>query len=88
MEQAETILVIITSSLLALLLILGIVLAIFIIKLVRSIRRVADKAEDLIDSAESVTEAFKNASGPLAVLKTVQNIVSMVNDHKGKGRKK
>jgi type II secretory pathway pseudopilin PulG len=88
MGQAETILVIITSSLLSLLLIIGIVLAIFIIKVVKSIRRIADRAEDLIDSAESVTDAFKNASGPLALLKTVQNIVSLVNEHKRGGRKK
>jgi hypothetical protein len=88
MEHAESILVIITSSLLSLLLIVGIVVAVFIVKLVRSIRRIADKAEDLIDSAESVTDAFRNASGPLALLKTVQNIISMVNDHKRGNRKK
>jgi type II secretory pathway pseudopilin PulG len=88
MEQAETILVIITSSLLSLLLLIGIVLAVVVIKLVRSIRRIADRAEDLIDSAESVTEAFRHASGPLALLKTVQNIVSMVNEHKRSNRKK
>jgi type II secretory pathway pseudopilin PulG len=88
MEQAETILVIITSSLLSLLLIVGIVLAVAIYKLVKSIRRIADRAEDIVDSAEAVTEAFRNVSGPLSVLKTVQNIISLVNDHKKPGRKK
>jgi hypothetical protein len=87
MEQAETILVIITSSLLALLLLIGIVLAVMIIKLVKSIRHIAIKAEGFIDSAEAVTDAFKNVSGPLAMVKMVQNIVSMVNDHKKSGRK-
>ena len=86
MENAESILVIITSSLLSLLLLIGIIVAVMIIKLVRSIRRIAEKAEDLVDSAEEVTEAFKHATGPLAFMKTVQNIVSLVN--KANNRKK
>jgi hypothetical protein len=82
MEDAQTILVIITSSLLALFLLIGIVLMVMVVRLVSAIKRISYKAEGLIDSAESVTEAFKNVSGPLALAKLVKNIVSLVNKHK------
>lgn len=82
MEDAQTILVIITSSLLALFLLIGIVLMVIVVRLASAIKRITHKAEGLIDSAESVTEAFKNVSGPLALAKLIKNIVTLVNKHK------
>lgn len=82
MENAQTILVVITSSLLSLFLLLGIVLTVIVIRFVATLKRVVNKAEGLIDSAEAVTEAMKNVSGPLAFAKLVKNIVSIVQAHK------
>jgi hypothetical protein len=78
MEHAQEILVIIVSSLLSLFLIFGIIVLVLAIKLVRAVRKVVGKAEHDIDSAEAATEVIKNASGPLAVLKLIRNIVKTV----------
>jgi hypothetical protein len=78
MEHAQEILVIIVSSLLSLFLIFGIIVLVLAIKLVRAVRNVVGKAEHVIDSAEAATEFIKNASGPLAVLKLIRNIVKTV----------
>lgn len=88
MEDAAAILVIITSTVLCIFLILSIVLVVYLVKLVKSLRRISDKAEDLIDSAEAVTDAVMNVKGPIALLKMLQNIVSMVNEGKDKNKKK
>jgi hypothetical protein len=77
MENAQSILVIIVSSLLSLVLILGIVVLVMIIKLAKAVRTVVAKAEHVVDSAEAATEVLKNASGPLAFLKLVRNIMKM-----------
>jgi hypothetical protein len=48
-----------------------------IIKLAKAVRTVVAKAEHVVDSAEAATEVLKNASGPLAFLKLVRNIMKM-----------
>jgi hypothetical protein len=78
MDTAANILVIVLSVFLAAFLILGIIVAIEVIRLVRVIHRVADKAEVVIESAETVGTIFKNVSGPLALFKVARNIVKAV----------
>lgn len=85
MNTAEQILVIITSSLLSIALVLVIVLTVFVLKLVASIRRIAAKGEQVVENAEAAAEMFTKAAGPLGVLKTIANIVETVHKHK-KGR--
>ena len=82
MEQAQSILVIIVSSLLSLFLIFGIIMLVMGIKLVKAVRQIVVKAEHVIDSAEAATDVLKNASGPLAVLKLVRNIMKTVEKHR------
>ena len=82
MNTAFDVLVIILSSLLGLFLILSIIVIIFIIKLVSSIKRVVAKGEQVVDSAEAAAEMFKKASGPLGLLRTISNIVETVAKHK------
>lgn len=82
MEEAATILVIMNSVVLAILLIICIVLAVAVTKLVKSLQRIAIKAEDFVDDAEAAVDAVKSVSGPVSALKLIQNIVSMVNDNK------
>lgn len=82
MNTAESILVIITSSLLSIALILGIILLVAILKLVASIRRIAAKGEQVVENAEAAAQMFTKAAGPLGVLKTIANIVDTVHKHK------
>ncbi|MFA5003906.1 MAG: hypothetical protein WC498_01345 [Candidatus Saccharimonadales bacterium] len=87
MNTAFDILVIALSSLLGIFLILSIIVAIMAIKIVRSIRRVVAKGEQVIDSAEVAAEMFKKAAGPLGILHTLTNIVETVTKHKHKHNK-
>lgn len=83
MEHAQSILVIIVSSLLSLSLLLAIVVLVMVIRLVSTVKRVVAKTEQVIESAEAATEVLKNAGGPLALLKVIRNIMKMA----GKFRK-
>lgn len=83
-ENAESILVIITSSVLVIFLILGIAVMIMSIKIMKSIKRAVAKAEDVLDTAEEAALAFKNVGGKLSFLKLVQNIMSMTGVNKKK----
>jgi hypothetical protein len=82
MHEAQAILVIITSSVLVIFLLLAIVAMIFLLKTVKAVRRLLDKAEELVDSAEAVTEVFKNVKGPLAAAKLLRNIIALATKHK------
>lgn len=81
------ILVVILSVFLALFLILGITLSIILIKLSKSIKRIAEKADGLVGNVEAASAALKNVAGPLAAGKFVMNIVDTVlKSKKGKGK--
>lgn len=82
MENATEILVIILSAFLAVFLILGIALTILLIKLTKSIKRIADKADDVVGNVEAASAALKNVAGPLATGKFVMNIVDTVLKNK------
>lgn len=83
MENAESILVIIVSSVLTVFLIVAIVLLGLVIKLVQQLKRIADKTENAVEAVEHAGELFKNTSGPLALFKLVRN---MMNRNKKKGK--
>ncbi|HSW37268.1 MAG TPA: hypothetical protein VLG37_02770 [Candidatus Saccharimonadales bacterium] len=85
MTSTETALLIILAIFLALFLLLAIISAIISIKIFLSVKRVVAKAENVVDSVESAADVFKQASGPLAVLKVIKNIVNL-SGHKRKGR--
>jgi hypothetical protein len=53
--------------------------------MVKQVKRVVAKAEEVIDTAEAAAEAVRHASGPMAALKLIKNIVTIVNKYqKGK----
>lgn len=85
MENATEILIIILSVVLTLFLIVSIVLAVILIKLARSIRQIAEKADGVVGNVEAASAALKNVAGPLATGKFVMNIVDMVLKKKRKG---
>lgn len=82
MESAETILVIILSSFLALFLLLGIILIVNIMRLVKKMNEIAEKASEIVDNVENVAEMFKKASGPMALGRYFVNIANTVIKHK------
>jgi hypothetical protein len=79
MQNAESILVIIVSAVLALFLLTAIVVLVMIAKLVQSLRRIIDNAERVVETAGEAAEMLRNASGPLALFKVVRNMVDAVD---------
>jgi uncharacterized protein YoxC len=77
MTTTDTTLLIILTSLLSLFFLLCIALVIMLLKLLSSVRRVIDKAEDVVDSVESAAEVFKDTQGRLALFKLIKNIVKL-----------
>jgi uncharacterized protein (UPF0335 family) len=75
MDEALKILILIVSSALSLFLIVCIVIGVISVRILRDVRRITRKAEKVIDSAESVSEIFRQATGPLAIIKILRNIV-------------
>ncbi len=86
MENAQQILVIILSIMLALFLLLGIFALTKLIQLLDHLKKITEKAEKLADTAESVGEFFKYTAGPAAIGKLVANITGVVFKHKKAGR--
>lgn len=82
MDTTEYILVIFLSVALAVLLVVSIVAVSLTIKLLQSIRRITDKAEHIVEDVEQVGETFKQAAGPLALVRVISNIIQVVSKHK------
>lgn len=78
MENAETILVIILSSFLAIFLLLAIILAIKCIQIADQIKLITLKAEQFVDKAESVGEFFKKSSSSFAAARLIAHIADSV----------
>ncbi|HSW98558.1 MAG TPA: hypothetical protein VLF71_01855 [Candidatus Saccharimonadales bacterium] len=84
MNTAEQILVIVLAAALALFLILAIAAMVQVIKLVSTLRAMADKAQQLINSAESAAELLKAAAGKVTAMRFAHSIFDMVTKHKHK----
>lgn len=76
--DAYGILVIILSITLAILLVLCIIIAVQVIKLIKKLQIISDKAEEVIDDVEAVSGFFRKTAGPVAVTGMISNIVSKV----------
>jgi hypothetical protein len=85
-NDAASVLVIIISVLLGLMLIISIVAGVMVLRLLRVVKRVVAKAEEVVDSAEAVADAFKHVKGPLGTFKLVKNLMEMAQSFK-KGKK-
>lgn len=79
MNTAEQILVVFLSTALFVLLVLAIAIAVQVLRLMKVLNRISQKAEMFVDSAEKTAEAVKSAVGQLSVMRFVQNIVDMVH---------
>lgn len=78
MENAETILVIILASFLALFLVLAIVATVKIIQIVNQLKQIAQKADAIADKAETAAAFFSKAAGPALIGKFIANIADVV----------
>jgi len=86
--NAFEILVVILSACLALSLILSIIILIYILKLIKNIKRISDKAADLVDNASTVAATMKKAAAPAVVAKfIVEQINNAVSRHSSNSKK-
>lgn len=74
-SNAEEILVVILSITLAVFLALAITATIILIKILKNIKRVTEKAEAIADKADNVTTFFQQTAGPAAIAKLVANFI-------------
>lgn len=86
MENALEILVIILSTMLALVLLLGIVLLIILVKIAGHIRRISAKAEMITDRAEDIADFFSKAATPLAAGKIISVITDVFKNRSKKSK--
>lgn len=83
------ILVILLSSLLAIVLIIAVITGIYIAKFAKNIKEISDKAKDLVDDASSVAATMRKAAAPTVVAKFVaEQISNAVKKHGDKSNKK
>jgi len=87
MTTSEHILVIVLAATLALFLVLSIVIAILAIKLVQTLRRIANHAEHIVESAESVGDVIRSTAGSWGVIRFVRTISDIVAQHKANKEK-
>jgi len=78
-SNTDTVLLIIITVFLSLFFLAGFVVLVNLVRIIGDVRRVLNKAEDVIDSVESATEVLRDTQDRLAFLKLIRNIVKLVN---------
>ncbi|OGL24365.1 hypothetical protein A3A68_01700 [Candidatus Saccharibacteria bacterium RIFCSPLOWO2_01_FULL_48_13] len=86
MDNAAETLLIVVSSTLTVFLIVGIVALVYFVKLLGQLRRIAERADNVAESVENVAESFEKKAGGLAILSMITKIVESVTKAK-KGKK-
>jgi hypothetical protein len=84
MDTASQALLIIVSATLTVFLIICIIALVFFIQVLKEIKVIAKKAENIADQAEAVGEFFQKTAGPAALVKLVSNVVGVFRDKKNK----
>jgi hypothetical protein len=77
-SNTDTVLLIIITVFLSLFFLLGSVVLLGVYRLIGNVKQVLSKAEEVIDSVESVAEVIKDTEGKLAFFKLINNIVKLV----------
>lgn len=75
MDTVAEVLLIIVSATLSVFLVVLIIVGVYLISLIKQIRRIAEHAENVADSVESAASTFEKTASPLAVLKVIGSIV-------------
>jgi hypothetical protein len=84
METAALVLLIIVSSVLAIFLVVLIAVAIYFIKVLKEVRQITARAENVVGSVESAASAVGRTMSPIAVFRLIGGIVN----HSNKARKR
>lgn len=80
MHNAESILVIIVSATLTIFLLALITTIVLTIRVLMSVKRLVQQAEHMVDVAETAAEAFRDAAGPVSLMRAIRKIVKTVKD--------
>lgn len=86
LSTAQEILVVILASALAVFLIFAIVAAAQVIRLLQTLRDIAQTAERVVHSAESAAEMLKSAAAPVGIFRFVRSLADIVTEHKRKNK--
>ena len=78
LTTTEQIILIILAAALAVFIILGIAVLILVLRLLSTLKLMADKAEKIIESAEAVGQVIKNVAAPAGLLKVFHTIMETV----------
>lgn len=87
LSTTQQVLVIFLSTALAIFLVLAIVIAAMIIRLLKTLRLIAGKAEHLVESAEAVGQVFKTAAGPLGIFRFLHGVMDTVRSKQDNDKK-
>lgn len=79
METASWVLLIVVSSFMTIFLIVLIVAGIQFIKILKQVRRISERAEDISVSVENAANTFERAASPFAVIKLIGKIVDQAS---------
>lgn len=88
MNSAEQTLVIILSSALAIFLILAITATVYLIRILKGVDRITQKAERVVDSAEAVGTVFRKSAEQLSFVRLIRNIAELVGHNHNNNSKK
>lgn len=84
MDTASEVLLIVVSSVLSVFLIVLIIFFIYGIKLVKQLRRITERADNVTASVEAAATTFEKAASPLAVIRLIGSIVDQTSKMKRK----
>jgi uncharacterized protein Yka (UPF0111/DUF47 family) len=76
--DAYHILVIVLASFLGLFLLLAVIIAVLVIKIVRSVKKITDRAERAAHSVGTAADFIKHAASPMTIGKVIGTIVNVV----------
>lgn len=76
MDTAFNVIVIILSSFLFIFLVLSITVLIMVMKLVSSLRKVAQKGENLVDSMEDLSDSLRRNAGAVGMLRMLMQFIN------------
>jgi len=87
MSSAAEVLVVILSIFLAMFLLLGIVLTVYLIRLTQQIRRISDSAGRTVESVETVVTGVAKVTSPVFVAKMVNQAIKNFTKSRKKNKK-
>jgi hypothetical protein len=75
MDTAAEVLLIIVSVVLSIFLIVGIIAGVYTIKILKQVRRITERAENVADSVEAAASTFEKSASPIAIIRIIGNII-------------